>query len=154
MFDKVKLKVISGEGGDGIHSFHREKFVPLGGPDGGDGGHGGDVIVCADSTMSSLVQYQYHKPLRAGDGGNGQKNKKHGKNGADLMVKVPVGTVVYEDTPGDDGAPTLLVDMVRPGQEVVVARGGKAGAAMSISLRPPTRRRGWLKRAAKPRKKT
>jgi GTP-binding protein len=127
MFDKVKIKVVSGKGGNGIHSFHREKFVPFGGPDGGDGGHGGDVIVRADSAMSNLLQYQHQKLLRAGDGGHGQKNKKHGKSGADLLVKVPVGTMVYEDASEEGGTPTLLADMVSPGQWVVIAGGGKGG---------------------------
>ena len=127
MFDKVRLTVISGKGGDGSRGFHREKFIPFGGPDGGDGGRGGDVVVLADDSLSNLLQYSRQRVLRATDAGAGQKNKKHGKNGRDLFIGVPVGTVVYEEPSSPAEAATLIADLVSPGQRVLVAAGGKGG---------------------------
>jgi len=127
MFDKVKLKVISGQGGNGARSFHREKYVPYGGPDGGDGGRGGDVVMLVDDSFSNLLQYQHRRVLRAGNGGNGQNNKKHGKNGGDLIIRVPVGTVVSEDAISEREPPTLIADLVSSGQRVLLAAGGKGG---------------------------
>ena len=100
MFDITEIKVIAGKGGDGAITFRREKFVPFGGPDGGDGGRGGDVILQADSSLMNLWGFKKSKLYRAENGGNGSGQKKHGKNGEALVLKVPEGTVVYEKGKG------------------------------------------------------
>jgi len=125
MFDRTEIMVRGGDGGNGIISFRREKFVPFGGPDGGDGGHGGNVIVIADAAVTSLKIFGRKRGYRAADGTNGGSKKKHGKNGADLILRVPVGTVVSKKTNLGDSA--LLADLEEPGQQVIVARGGKGG---------------------------
>lgn len=124
MIDIAEIQVKAGDGGDGSINFHREKFVPLGGPDGGDGGKGGNVIVRADSSVTTLRAFQYKRHYQAQDGGNGQDNQKHGKNGDDLFIEVPEGTVVWEKTA--DGN-VLLADVEHSGEEVIVAYGGKGG---------------------------
>ncbi len=125
MFDKVEITVTAGMGGDGLVSFRREKFVPLGGPDGGDGGDGGDVIVRADKNITSLINFQYRSVYKAGDGGNGRGQKKHGKNGSDLLLGIPVGVMVYGNTQlGDDAE---IYDLTETGQQIVVAAGGRGG---------------------------
>ena len=92
--DKVKVTIEAGRGGDGIISFRREKFVDHGGPDGGDGGDGGNVILLASRNQNTLASFRYHKALKAQPGQPGSKARKHGKSGEDLIVQVPVGTVV------------------------------------------------------------
>jgi GTP-binding protein len=125
MFDSVRIKARAGAGGDGAVSFRREKFVPFGGPDGGDGGDGGAVVVVADPFVSSLLLFRQGGLYRAADGKNGRGAKKHGKSGEDLLLSVPVGTIVsYGEQIGSDA---LIVDLERPGQRVVVARGGRGG---------------------------
>ncbi len=95
MLDKVDLKVKAGDGGRGAITFRREKYVPFGGPFGGDGGRGGDVIVRADASISTLRAYQRRRSFRAEDGQAGMNKNKHGANGAPLVLKVPPGTLVY-----------------------------------------------------------
>ncbi|HEY83214.1 MAG TPA: GTPase ObgE [Dehalococcoidia bacterium] len=125
MIDRVEIKVKAGDGGDGAISFRREKFVPFGGPDGGDGGNGGDVIVKADKAVTSLRQIAQKRYYRAGNGANGAGQKKHGKRGEDVILTVPVGTVVsYKMAMPGEG---LIADLARPGQQVVVAKGGRGG---------------------------
>jgi GTP-binding protein len=125
MFDKAEIKVIAGSGGDGVVSFRREKFVPLGGPDGGNGGNGGNVVIRVDSNKSTLRDYRYRLNYRADNGGNGGSCRKHGKNGADLVLVVPPGTVISnKNRPGDDFE---RHDLSAPDQKVVVARGGRGG---------------------------
>ena len=125
MIDKAEILVKSGAGGDGVISFRREKFVPFGGPDGGDGGNGGNVIVRAEPANASLRKYQYRKRYFAGEGGNGGSRKKHGRNGSDLILSVPPGTLVTKKTvlPGEE----IFTDLEEAGEQVVVARGGKGG---------------------------
>jgi GTP-binding protein len=124
-FDRVEITVRSGKGGDGVVSFRREKFVPFGGPDGGDGGNGGSVIIVADPNVTSLRQYRQGKLYKAEGGGNGRSQKKHGKNGKDLELLVPVGTVVSsKDQIGGD---PLLADLEQTGDRAIIARGGKGG---------------------------
>jgi GTPase len=118
--DQARIHVEAGDGGNGIVSFRREKFVPLGGPDGGDGGRGGDVIVRGDRNLSSLLHFRRQERFRAERGGNGGPGKKHGKRGADVVIRVPLGTVV-----SDDQGP--IADITQDGQAVAVARGGKGG---------------------------
>jgi GTP-binding protein len=125
MFDRTEIVVRGGDGGDGVVSFRREKFVPFGGPDGGDGGNGGNVVIMADSTVTSLRIFKQKRFYRAVDGRNGKGKKKHGKKGKDLILAVPVGTVVSYKA--QIGADALIADLEEPGQQVVVARGGKGG---------------------------
>jgi GTPase len=124
MFDKAEIRIRAGSGGDGAVTFRREKFAPLGGPDGGNGGRGGDVIVQADPSLVSLMLFKRNRLYRAGDGAGGKGQKKKGKDGADLVLKVPVGTIVWE--PGESGN-ALVADLSTRGQEEVVAKGGKGG---------------------------
>ena len=125
MFDWVETKVKGGEGGDGSISFRHEKFVPFGGPDGGNGGAGGDVILRADSSIGSLLGFRHRKFYRAGDGKNGRGKRMHGKSGGDSMLLVPPGTVVNQKT--SDGSTETIADLEMPGQQEVVARGGRGG---------------------------
>ena len=125
MFDITEIVVRAGSGGDGMIGFRREKFVPFGGPDGGDGGDGGNVIVTADSAITNLLAFRRKGFYQAGRGKNGQGSKKHGKRGKDLVVGVPVGTMVLDrGRPGND---VLIADLDQTGQQVVVARGGRGG---------------------------
>ncbi|MCJ7769650.1 MAG: GTPase ObgE [Dehalococcoidales bacterium] len=125
MFDKAEITVIAGRGGSGVVSFRREKFIPLGGPDGGDGGNGGNVVIRADNNTTSLVYFQYRSVYRAGDGGNGRSQKKHGKNGDDLVLVVPVGVTVLSRA--QLGGDTEVCDLTEPDQQVVVVAGGRGG---------------------------
>ncbi|SHJ95170.1 GTP-binding protein [Anaerobranca californiensis DSM 14826] len=120
--DKVKIYIKAGDGGDGAATFRREKYVDMGGPDGGDGGDGGSVIFVADPNVNTLLDYKYKKHYKAQGGGKGQKKNKHGKNGENLYLKVPVGTVIREaETLG------VIADLIEPGQQAVVAKGGRGG---------------------------
>lgn len=120
--DEARIYVRSGKGGDGSRSFLRAKFVPMGGPDGGDGGRGGSVILRADPNQGSLLQIRFSPHYRAEHGEDGMRNQMFGKNGEDKVVRVPVGTVVHDDDTGE-----LLADLDAPGAEFVAARGGRGG---------------------------
>lgn len=120
--DTAVVHACAGKGGNGCISFRREKFVPKGGPDGGDGGRGGNVLLRADKDVDSLIALHYSPHQRAGHGGHGKGKKLHGRNGGDLVVKIPCGTEVWDAASG-----TLLADVVEHGQELLVARGGKGG---------------------------
>ncbi|OQY10570.1 MAG: GTPase ObgE [Marinitoga sp. 4572_148] len=120
--DEAVITVFAGKGGDGVVSFRREKFVPKGGPDGGDGGDGGNVIIVSKLEKNTLSSFRYKKKFRAENGKNGQGKKMHGKNGQDLIIEVPVGTLVYDYETNE-----LIADLKYPNQYVVVARGGKGG---------------------------
>jgi len=122
LVDGARIYAKAGDGGNGSSSFRREKYVPRGGPDGGDGGRGGDVVLRVKPNLTSLLPFQYNQRFKADDGGNGMKRQKHGKAGADRFVDVPPGTMVWSDEAGD-----LLADLTEPGDEVVVAQGGKGG---------------------------
>jgi GTP-binding protein len=119
--DKATVVVQAGDGGNGVVSFRHEKFVDRGGPDGGDGGKGGDVIFMASRNQNTLASFRFQKELKATPGAAGSKRRKHGRNGADLLVAVPVGTMVINE----DG--TLLADLTEDGQRAVIARGGGGG---------------------------
>lgn len=125
MFDKADVVVKAGNGGDGAISFRREKFVPFGGPDGGDGGDGGNIVIVADPAVTNLRKFKQKRFYRAENGKAGMGKKKHGKNGENAMLSVPVGTVVSEKTQIGDEA--LIADLEQPGQQVMVAKGGKGG---------------------------
>jgi GTPase len=120
--DQAKIEIQSGAGGNGCVSFRREKFIEYGGPDGGDGGRGGDVwAVCADG-LNTLIDYRYQQHIKAKIGGQGAGRNRHGAKGADALVKVPVGTQIFEE----DGE-TLVADMTELGQKVLLAKGGNGG---------------------------
>lgn len=119
--DKVTVKITAGKGGNGALSFRHEKFVDKGGPDGGDGGNGGNVVLLASRNQNTLAAFRYQKELRAESGHAGTKQRKHGRRGADLIVAVPVGTVVTKN----DG--TTIADLVEDDQRAIVARGGRGG---------------------------
>jgi GTPase len=120
--DRVRIRAKAGDGGSGIVSFRREKFVPMGGPDGGDGGRGGDVIVRADSNLSTLLDYTYRDQWRAENGSHGSGSNKTGADGEDVLLPVPPGTIVRDLQSG-----AILAEVLRDGESAVVARGGRGG---------------------------
>jgi GTPase len=120
--DRVEIEVQAGDGGAGCVSFRRERYVPRGGPDGGDGGSGGNVVVVAEPGVDSLVALAHRKFWRADRGTHGQGSNRHGRNGSDLTIHVPPGTVVIDAQHG-----FMLKDLARPGDEMIAARGGKGG---------------------------
>jgi GTPase len=121
--DEVKIRVRAGKGGRGCVSFRREKYVPRGGPDGGDGGRGGDIYLEASERKQTLLDFHYRHLFEAGNGAHGRGRDQHGKSGVDLTVEVPVGTLIK-----DVGSGAALVDLLYPGQRWLAARGGKGGA--------------------------
>ncbi len=125
--DLSHINVRGGDGGAGCMSFRREAFVPKGGPDGGDGGRGGSVIVEADPQLSSLIDYRYKHHFRAERGTHGQGARRHGRDGADLVLRVPVGTVIRELDPETQTPAYDIADLTQPGERVVVAPGGAGG---------------------------
>lgn len=120
--DQAQIYVTAGNGGHGGMSFRREKYVPNGGPDGGNGGRGGNVIVQADSGLRTLLAFKYRKKYKAESGGNGTGGRSTGKSGEDLLIKVPVGTVVKDKTTG-----RILCDLSGDGESCIVAQGGRGG---------------------------
>lgn len=127
LIDVAKIKVTAGDGGDGHVSFHRAKFVPQGGPDGGDGGSGGDVYLVADSNMATLMDFRAKPKYKAADGREGGRRQRHGESGEDLYIKVPVGTLVYENRPNHPSGEILVGDLVKGGQTLLICRGGRGG---------------------------
>ena len=122
LVDTASIFVEAGNGGNGLVSFHREKYVAAGGPDGGDGGHGGDVIFVVDEKLSTLMDFRYRRHYKAENGGDGRSAKCSGKNGSDLIVKVPAGTVIKDNETG-----RIIADLKQVGQEFVVCKGGNGG---------------------------
>ena len=120
--DEAKVHVAGGQGGNGCVAFRREKFVPRGGPSGGDGGRGGDVTLECSENVNTLLKFRYNRLFRAGRAGHGEGSNRHGQNGEDLSVVVPVGTVVY-----DAGTEEKLWDFDTPGQLFLAAKGGRGG---------------------------
>jgi len=120
--DEVRIRVKAGDGGNGCVSFRRERFIPKGGPNGGDGGKGGDVILQADSQLSTLLDLTYPKKLHANKGTHGKGKDQTGRKGADLFIRVPAGTLVRDEDTGE-----LLQDLLFDGQRFVVAEGGRGG---------------------------
>ena len=120
--DRAKITIKSGKGGDGAVTFRKEPFVPEGGPDGGDGGRGGDVIFVADRNMRTLMDFRFQRKYFAEDGQNGMKKKRFGKAGENLIIKVPMGTVVIDEDTG-----LVMKDLTEDGQQFVAAKGGKGG---------------------------
>lgn len=120
--DRVEIEVAGGRGGDGSRSFRHEKYIPQGGPDGGDGGRGGHVILRADEHLATFQPYRYHHHFRAETGGGGEGGNRRGKRGEDMVLAVPVGTVVLDKATGD-----TLADLAHPGDTFVAAKGGPGG---------------------------
>jgi GTP-binding protein len=120
--DEAKVYIRSGDGGNGCVSFRREKFIEFGGPNGGDGGKGGDVIAEAVDGLNTLIDYRYQQHFKAKKGGNGMGKDRHGANGAPILLKVPVGTQIFEED-----RETLIADLTKPGERALLARGGNGG---------------------------
>lgn len=141
-FDRAKIFVQSGNGGDGMIGFRREKFVPLGGPDGGDGGKGGDVIVMVNAHLNSLVRFHRGNHFRAGDGKHGGKSNRTGASGENIVLEMPPGTLVRDAETND-----LLADLTAVGQEAIILTGGRGGRgnarfANSVQQAPRVAERG------------
>jgi GTP-binding protein len=120
--DEAKIRVKAGDGGNGCMAFRREKFVPRGGPSGGDGGKGGDVIMESSERHNTLVHFRFNPEYKAERGRHGEGSNKTGREGVDVMLKVPVGTIVYDDETGEK-----VFDFSQPDQRIVIARGGRGG---------------------------
>jgi GTP-binding protein len=138
--DQAKIFVEAGYGGSGSASFRREKFVEFGGPDGGDGGNGGSIILVADTNLNTLIDFRFKQHFKAERGQNGMGKKKTGKSGKDLILKVPVGTQIFEE---DNN--TLIEDLTKYDQKIIIANGGKGGLG-NVRFKSSTNRA--------PRKKT
>ena len=136
--DEVQITVRAGRGGDGICSFRREMFVPRGGPDGGDGGHGGNVVFLASTRLTTLLDFRYQKHYQAENGKPGRGSNCTGRTGSDVVLSLPVGTVVHDETTGE-----ILADLVADGETAIIARGGRGGRGNSnfatSTNRTPTR---------------
>lgn len=120
--DRARIFVQSGKGGDGMSSFRHEKFVPKGGPNGGDGGQGGNVVLVADRNGNTLVDFRFRRLFKAKPGGKGEGSNKYGRNAEDLLITVPVGTIVKDEETGQ-----VMADLSRDGQRAIVAKGGRGG---------------------------
>ena len=125
--DEVDVHVTAGHGGRGCLAFRREKFIPRGGPSGGNGGHGGSIFIVASPHINTLIAFRFHPEFEAERGGNGEGSNRTGRDAEDLELKVPVGTFVYDHTGSPDIAPRLIADLAHMGDRVVVARGGRGG---------------------------
>ena len=121
--DSAQIAVQAGNGGNGMVSFHTARYVPAGGPDGGDGGRGGNVVFYADEGLSTLQDFRYKRKYKAEDGTKGGRKKMAGRKGNDLRIRVPVCTLIKDAETG-----RILADLIEEGQEAVVARGGRGGA--------------------------
>jgi GTP-binding protein len=137
--DQATITVRSGSGGNGVISFRREKFIPKGGPDGGNGGKGGDVIIRVDKQLSTLMDYRYKKSYHAGNGGHGQGANRTGKNGDDVILRVPPGTLIKNSENGE-----ILADLLNDNDDIIIAKGGKGGRGnaefKSSTLQAPRKR--------------
>jgi GTP-binding protein len=120
--DEAKITVKAGDGGHGCIAFRREKFIPRGGPSGGDGGNGGNIYVTTDVHDNTLLKFRFNHTFRAERGRHGEGSNRHGRNGQDLDIKVPIGTVIYDDETGD-----TVHDFTQPNERVLIAKGGRGG---------------------------
>ena len=139
--DEARIQVRAGKGGHGCVSFRREKFVPRGGPNGGNGGNGGSVILRAEARLLSLYDFRLKRLYEARNGQPGMGSQCDGKNGEDLILDLPVGTLAY--ALDEDGGERLLADLSEPGQEVLVARGGRGGKGNEHFKSSTMRIPGW-----------
>lgn len=138
--DEVKIQVDAGHGGKGCKSFRREKFVPFGGPDGGDGGKGGDVILVADRNKGTLLDFQFRPEWKAEDGDAGEGRRSSGKSGNDLRIPVPVGTSILKlDLENPEAEPVFVADLTQDGQEFILAAGGRGGKGNEFFKSPTNR---------------
>lgn len=133
LIDEVVIQVYAGSGGDGCAAFRREKYRPRGGPSGGDGGKGGDVVFVATSSLSTLLDLRYRRHYKAPRGEHGRGKDQHGRGGQNREIRVPVGTMVYNDETGE-----LIADLVTDGEKLVVAKGGRGGLG-NINFKTATR---------------
>ena len=140
--DEARIRVKAGDGGNGCVAFRREKFVPRGGPSGGDGGRGGDVIMESSERHNTLVHFRFNPEHKAERGRHGEGSNCSGREGVDTILKVPVGTVLYDDETG-----ALVHDFRHPDERIIAAKGGRGDEEISISPPPPTRLRGNRKQA-------
>lgn len=145
--DEVTVSVSAGAGGEGAVSFRREKFEPRGGPDGGDGGRGGNVVLVADRNLATLLDHRVRPEVRAPRGEPGKGTNKHGKAGEHVVLRVPVGTMVYDADAGEDAA--ALADLSEPDARLVAARGGRGGRG-NANFATPTRQAPDFATPAKP----
>src|SRR5688572_28450224 len=125
--DEVDIHVAAGHGGSGALSFRREKFVPRGGPDGGNGGRGGSVYLVADPHRNTLVHFRFTPEFAAERGGQGEGSLRSGRDGADLQIPVPIGTLAFVHDPASDDSAQQIADLTLPGQRILVAKGGRGG---------------------------
>ncbi|MBS0639520.1 MAG: GTPase ObgE, partial [Proteobacteria bacterium] len=141
--DQAKIYLRSGDGGDGVTAFRREKYIEFGGPDGGDGGKGGDIVFVAEANLNTLIDFRYTQHFRAKKGGNGAGSDKTGAGAPELVIKVPLGTQVLADD-----QETLLADLDRPGKRITLLRGGDGGLGnahfkSSTNRAPRKSTKGW-----------
>lgn len=136
-YDRAKIFVKAGDGGAGMVSFRREKYVPLGGPNGGDGGRGGNIILIADEGLRTLVDFRYRRQYKADRGEHGQSKDMHGKGAENLIIRVPAGTIIKNEATGE-----ILADLTKHGQSITIAKGGRGGRGnarfMSNTNKAPT----------------
>lgn len=132
--DLVRIYAKAGNGGRGCISFHREKYVPKGGPDGGDGGRGGDVVAVADSHLNTLMHFRYKRHFKAGNGAPGSSNRRTGKRGTDVILRVPPGTIIRDASTGE-----VLAELLRGGEREVILRGGSGGRGNAAFATPTNR---------------
>lgn len=132
--DQVRIEVAAGHGGAGCVSFRREPYVPQGGPDGGDGGRGGSIVLQADANVATLLDFRYHRRYQAPSGRPGEGKRRTGASGEDLVIRVPRGTLVYDDETGE-----LLGDLVEDGQTLIAAKGGQGGRGNTRFASPTNR---------------
>ena len=126
--DEATIKVYAGDGGNGVATFRREKYEPMGGPNGGDGGRGGSIYVVADRNINTLVDYRYTRTFKAQRGENGSGSDCYGKGGDDMVLRVPVGTTISDKATGQ-----MMVDLNADGQKVLMAKGGNGDAAKAMT---------------------
>lgn len=131
--DQTRIRVKAGNGGDGVVSFRREKFVPKGGPDGGDGGRGGDVIAIGDENVNTLLDYRYNRLFKAGNGKPGSGSRKSGARGGDVILRLPLGTEVFRV---EDGKRLKIADITHHNEELIISRGGHGGKGNSNFATP------------------
>ena len=143
-FDEARIEVHAGDGGNGVATFRREKFIPFGGPNGGDGGHGGHVFAVADRNINTLLDYRYTRSYRAERGENGGSKDCYGKGGEDITLRMPVGTVIRDAETGE-----IVADLNRDGKKVILAHGGRGGLG-NIHFKTSTNRAPRKKTMGKP----
>jgi GTP-binding protein len=142
--DKAEISIKAGDGGNGAVSFHREKFVMAGGPDGGDGGDGGGVIFVADRNINTLIDFKFKRRFSAGNGENGRLNNMSGKSGADVVIKVPTGTVVRDKESGK-----IVADLFYDGEKKAILKGGRGGKGNARFAKPTRQAPGFSQRGVK-----